>query len=64
MLTPRQVEVLIFMRDGLSNKQIAMRLGVSTSTVANHIKSIGHRLNAQNRTLMVVKALRHGVIDL
>ena len=52
-LTPRQLQVLELMRDGMQNKQIAMALGVSVSAVKGHIESIFKTLGVNNRTACV-----------
>jgi len=49
-LTPRQEEIRLMLRQGMSNKAIAASLGISESTVKNHITEILRVLNATNRT--------------
>jgi DNA-binding CsgD family transcriptional regulator len=49
-LTPRQEEIRRMLRQGMSNKVIAARLGISEGTVKNHISEIFKALNATNRT--------------
>ena len=63
-LTPRELEVLALMAEGLSNKRIAARLGISDQTVKFHVASIGGKLNAVNRTDAVRRGLRRGLIAL
>ena len=63
-LTPRETEVLVLLADGLSNKAIAARLGVSDQTVKFHVASICGKLAAGNRTEAVRRALRRGLIPL
>jgi DNA-binding NarL/FixJ family response regulator len=63
-LTPRESEVLSLVADGLSNKAIAGRLGVSDETVKFHLASIFGKLAASNRTDAVRIALRRGLIPL
>jgi DNA-binding NarL/FixJ family response regulator len=63
-LTPREVEVLEWMAEGLSNKAIAARLGISDQTVKFHVASIAGKLGASNRTDAVRRALRRGLIGL
>ncbi|GHC31100.1 MULTISPECIES: response regulator transcription factor [Gemmobacter] len=55
-LTPRERETLGFLRDGLMNKEIALRMGLSEVTVKMHVKSICAKLNARNRTHAVILA--------
>jgi len=49
-LTDRQVDVLRFLRDGLSNKEISANLGIAEKTVKVHIAAIFKTLNVVNRT--------------
>jgi DNA-binding NarL/FixJ family response regulator len=49
-LTPREAEVLALLGDGLSTKETALRLGVSTTTVRRHVSSAVKRLGAANRS--------------
>lgn len=63
-LTPRQMEVLELVTGGLSNKEIALRLGISHQTVKNHMTAILRKLRCQDRTQAAVYALSHGWIRL
>jgi NarL family two-component system response regulator YdfI len=63
-LTPREIEVLELLADGLPNKAIAERLGISDQTVKFHVASISGKLGAANRTDAVRRALRRGLISL
>ena len=58
VLTPREIEVLELLADGLSNKGIAVRLRISDQTVKFHVSSICGKLGAANRTDAVRRALR------
>ncbi|MBE0448676.1 MAG: response regulator transcription factor [Actinobacteria bacterium] len=49
-LTPREVEVLKIIAEGLSNKEIAHRLSISEKTVKNHINNILPKLHLYDRT--------------
>jgi DNA-binding NarL/FixJ family response regulator len=60
-LTPREHEALLLMVDGLSNKQIARRLGVSEHGAKRLVANILSKMDCPNRTLAVAKALREGV---
>jgi DNA-binding NarL/FixJ family response regulator len=62
-LTPREVEVLELLAEGLPNKSIAERLGISDQTVKFHVASILGKLGASNRTDAVRRALRRGLIS-
>jgi DNA-binding NarL/FixJ family response regulator len=63
-LTPREIEVLEQLAEGLSNKAIAARLGISDQTVKFHVASICGKLGAANRTDAVRRAVRRGWISL
>jgi DNA-binding NarL/FixJ family response regulator len=63
-LTPRELEVLSLMAEGLSNKLIAERLGISDQTVKFHVASVCGKLDALNRTDAVRRGLQRGLIAL
>jgi len=63
-LTPREVEVLALLAEGLSNKAIAQRLGISDQTVKFHVASVCGKLDALNRTDAVRRGLQRGLIAL
>lgn len=63
-LTPRQMEVLELVTGGLTNKEIALKLGISHQTVKNHMTAILRKLRCQDRTQAAVYALSHGWIRL
>jgi DNA-binding NarL/FixJ family response regulator len=63
-LTPRELEVLQLLAEGLSNKAIAYRLDISEHTVKFHVNAILGKLSAQSRTEAVVQATRLGLIIL
>jgi two-component system response regulator DegU len=63
-LTPREMEILKYIGQGLLNKQIAVELGISEQTIKNHVTSILRKLNANARTEAVVLALRQGLITI
>jgi DNA-binding NarL/FixJ family response regulator len=60
-LTPREAEVLALVRQGLANKQIARRLGISERTVKAHLTSTFQRIGVVDRTQAALWAERHGV---
>lgn len=62
-LTPREREVLSLLCEGLSNKLISRRLGVSLSTVKIHVSNIFGELNVSSRLEAVVTAHRHGLLQ-
>lgn len=61
-LTPRELEVLRLMAEGMSNKSIAYRLDISEHTVKFHVNSILRKLDAQSRTEAVINATRQGLV--
>ena len=63
-LTTRELEVLRLLAEGLPNKMIAARLGISDQTVKFHIASICGKLGAANRTQAVRVAVRRGLVSL
>jgi DNA-binding NarL/FixJ family response regulator len=63
-LTAREIQVLELLAEGLPNKTIAARLGISDQTVKFHVASISGKLGAANRTAAVRLAVRRGLITL
>lgn len=63
-LTPREIQVLELLAEGLPNKAIAGRLRISDQTVKFHVSSIAGKLGAANRTDAVRRAVRRGLITL
>jgi NarL family two-component system response regulator LiaR len=63
-LSEREVEVLRLVAEGLSNQEIAEKLGVSERTVRNHVGSILSKLHLANRTQAALYALRQGIATL
>lgn len=63
-LTPRELEVLRLLAEGLANKAVAARLEVSENTVKFHVNAIFGKLGVQSRTEAVVRATRLGLIPL
>jgi two-component system, NarL family, response regulator YdfI len=61
-LTPREIEVLGMLAEGLSNKTIARRLILSEHTVKFHISSLFSKLNVSSRTEAVILGARQGLI--
>lgn len=56
-ITEREREILLWVRDGLSNQQISEKLGISALTVKNHVQKILRKLGAANRAQAVAKAM-------
>ena len=63
-LTPRELEVLRLLAEGLSNRAIAQHLEISEHTVKFHVNAIMKKVGAQSRTAAVVQATRLGLIAL
>jgi DNA-binding NarL/FixJ family response regulator len=60
-LTPREVDVLRLLANGLSNTDIARRLFLSEGTVRNHVSTILAKLELSDRTQAAVLAIQHGL---
>jgi DNA-binding NarL/FixJ family response regulator len=63
-LTPRETEVLSLVAKGLSNAEVAGRIGRTEGTVKVHLKNILQKLGVDDRTEAVTTALRRGFIRL
>jgi DNA-binding NarL/FixJ family response regulator len=63
-LTPREVEVLGYVAKGLSNNEIAQKLGTAGGTVKIHVQNILGKLRASDRTHAVTLALQRGILRL
>jgi DNA-binding NarL/FixJ family response regulator len=62
VLTPRELEVLQLVADGLRNKEVASRLAVSEDTVKMHLRNLMQKLEVNDRTHAVMVAVRRGFI--
>ncbi|MBN2548622.1 MAG: response regulator transcription factor [Anaerolineales bacterium] len=63
-LSPREMEVLLCLTRGMSNKEIAIELGISHQTVKNHLTAILRKLGVGDRTQAALYALRQGWVRL
>lgn len=61
-LTPREHETLGLLAKGLTNKQIARRLGISPHGAKRHVANVLAKLNCPNRTMAVAEAIRFGFL--
>jgi len=61
-LTPRQLEVLRLLAEGLETPEIARRLGVADETARNHIRALLRATGAHSRLEVVLLGIRHGVV--
>ncbi|MGC2202724.1 MAG: LuxR C-terminal-related transcriptional regulator [Stellaceae bacterium] len=63
LLTPREIEVLTVLSNGLSNKVAARHLGISPHTVKFHIESLFRKLGASSRAEAVAKGLKRQIVE-
>lgn len=63
-VTAREREVLGLLAEGLANKEIAGRLGISSHTAKFHVESVMHKLAASNRAEAVKEGIRRGLIGI
>lgn len=61
-LTKREVEVLVLLARGASNRQIAKRLGITTKTAGNHIERIYAKAGISTRAAATLFAMQHGLL--
>ncbi|TDD39861.1 response regulator transcription factor [Saccharopolyspora elongata] len=61
-LTPRERQVLGLLAEGMSNKQVGRRLGISAHGAKRHVANLLAKLNCPNRTLAVAYAIRDGLL--
>ncbi|MCE7938484.1 MAG: DNA-binding response regulator [Chloroflexi bacterium CFX6] len=62
-LTPREREILALIAQGLSNRDVAVRLVISTSTVQTHVAHLIEKLGLNHRAALIQYAIRHGFLD-
>jgi two-component system nitrate/nitrite response regulator NarL len=62
-LTARERAVLSLCAEGLSTREVAIRLGVASATIKTHLQSIYHKLDVPDRTSAVAAALRRGLLE-
>lgn len=63
-LTPREIEVLTLVAQGLANKEVGAQLGTAAGTIKMHVQNILAKLGATDRTQAVTIALQRGIIHL
>jgi DNA-binding NarL/FixJ family response regulator len=61
-LTAREVEVLILLARGMSNKQVAARLVITPKTAGNHVEHIYAKIGASSRAAAAMFAVQHGLL--
>jgi DNA-binding NarL/FixJ family response regulator len=64
VLTNREVQVLQYVANGMSNKEAAFAMAIGEDTVKGHLRNIMEKLAAQNRTHAVTIGIQRGIIDL
>ncbi len=62
-LTTREAEVLLLLADGVSTREIAVRLFISLNTARNHVQRLIAKLGAHSRLEAVAVARRNGMLD-
>jgi DNA-binding NarL/FixJ family response regulator len=62
VLTNREHEILALLADGLGNKQIAARLGISTNTVKTHLELLFEKLGVSSRAEAVAAGVKRGLL--
>ena len=62
--TQRHLEVLLLVKEGYTNRQIGIALGIEDNTVKQHICEVIYRLGATDRTSAVIRAIKRGLITL
>jgi DNA-binding NarL/FixJ family response regulator len=60
-LTPRERECAALLAEGLSNKEIGKKLGLSDSTIKCHLRSVYLRLRVRNRVAAAILLQRQGI---
>lgn len=63
-LSSREIEVLELVVEGLSNKEIALRLRIADTTAKNHVKNILAKLDVPDRTRAATAAIQRGIVTL
>jgi DNA-binding NarL/FixJ family response regulator len=63
-LSRREIEVLQALADGLSAKEIAQRLHVSSGTIRNHLAKLLSKLGVHSQLQAIIFAVRHGLVDI
>ena len=64
LLTPREAEILALIAEGMSNKVIARRLGISAHTVKYHLEAVFAKLAVNSRAEALSKGVRQGLVSL
>jgi DNA-binding NarL/FixJ family response regulator len=62
-LTPREIDVIIAVADGATNRAIAEQLGLSDQTVKNHLSHIYDKVGVSNRLELALYAIHHKLTE-
>jgi DNA-binding CsgD family transcriptional regulator len=62
-ITERERQILSWLREGMSNNEVGVVLGISALTVKNHVQKILRKLNAANRAQAVARAMSMNLLD-
>jgi DNA-binding NarL/FixJ family response regulator len=57
------VEVIRLLARGLTNKEIATRLGISTKTAGNHVQHVYEKIGVTTRAAAAFYAMQHGLVE-
>ena len=63
LLTPREMEIIHFLAQGLTNQEIAQALDLAENTIKNHVRNILRKTHVRNRAGLVTWAIQRGLID-
>ena len=63
ILTRRELQIVAAIADGLSNGEIATKLGLKPQTVRNHLNVVFEKLHVRSRLQLAVKAIREKIVD-
>ncbi|WP_394276282.1 response regulator [Luteococcus sp.] len=62
-LTPREIELLGWLTQGMTNHQIARQMYVSEGSVKQYLTHIGTKMGVKSRTQILVKAIQHNLVN-
>jgi DNA-binding NarL/FixJ family response regulator len=63
-LTPREIQVAVLCKEGLSNKEIAAVLKVQKKTIDNYMENIRNKFGVNSKSMIIIKLLEKGIVDL
>ncbi len=63
-LTPREIDVLQALAEGLESREIAKRMNITVETERTHMVNILHKLGVHSRLHALVFAVRHGIVQI